>query len=29
MTNLLLSVLSKGGVDLEMLGDSTEKMADL
>jgi hypothetical protein len=29
MTNLLLSVLSKGGVDLEMLGDSTEKMTDL
>lgn len=29
MTNLLLSVLSKGGVDIETLGDSTEKMADL
>jgi hypothetical protein len=29
MTNLLVSVLSKGGVEIETLGDSTEKMADL
>jgi hypothetical protein len=29
MTNLLLSVLSKGGVEIETLGDSTEKMAEL
>jgi len=29
MTNLLLSVLDKAGVDLETLGDSTGKMADL
>jgi Protein of unknown function (DUF1552) len=29
MTNLLLSVLDKAGVDLETLGDSTGKMTDL
>jgi hypothetical protein len=29
MTNLLLSVLDKGGVNIETLGDSTGKMADL
>jgi hypothetical protein len=29
MTNLLLSVLDKSGVDLETLGDSTGKMAEL
>src|SRR5262252_8301757 len=29
MTNLLLSVLGKAGVDLETLGDSTGKMTDL
>jgi hypothetical protein len=29
MTNLLLSVLDKGGVDVDMLGDSTGKMAEL
>jgi hypothetical protein len=29
MTNLLLSVLDKAGVDLETLGDSTGKMAEL
>jgi uncharacterized protein DUF1552 len=29
MTNLLLSVLDKGGVQLETLGDSTGNMADL
>ena len=29
MTNLLLSVLDKAGVDMETLGDSTGKMADL
>ncbi len=29
MTNLLLSVLGKAGVELETLGDSTGKMADL
>jgi hypothetical protein len=29
MTNLLLSVLNKAGVDVETLGDSTGRMADL
>jgi Protein of unknown function (DUF1552) len=29
MTNLLLSVLDKGGVDIETLGDSTGRMAEL
>src|SRR5207248_8101907 len=29
MTNLLLSVLDKAAVDIEMLGDSTGKMAEL
>jgi hypothetical protein len=29
MTNLLLSVLDKGGVNVETLGDSTGRMADL
>jgi hypothetical protein len=29
MTNLLMSVLDKAGVDVETLGDSTGKMAEL
>jgi hypothetical protein len=29
MTNLLLTLLDKGGVPLDVLGDSTGKMADL
>jgi len=29
MTNLLLSVLDKGGVNIETLGDSTGKTAEL
>jgi hypothetical protein len=29
MTNLLLSMLDKTGVDLERLGDSTAPLADL
>ena len=29
MTNLLLSALDKAGVNVETLGDSTGKMADL
>jgi hypothetical protein len=29
MTNLLLTLLDKAGVSLDVLGDSTGKMADL
>jgi hypothetical protein len=29
MTNLLLTLLDKAGVPLDVLGDSTGKMADL
>jgi len=29
MTNLLMSVMDKAGVDIETLGDSTGKMAEL